>query len=89
MKERKQYGYKDCVWVLGWYVLQQVGECWVCVIFFAWLEIVSRFHKGVRVPLRRAWGEVPPRNLFLVIFCICFWVVFQHIVFINGFTITS
>jgi hypothetical protein len=43
---------------------KQVGECWLCVIFF-----------------------VPPPPKKMAFFYVCFWVVFQHMIFVNGLLI--
>jgi hypothetical protein len=47
MQARKQYGYKDCVQVLGWYNKQ----CWVCVIFFACVCVWARQIRQLRLTI--------------------------------------
>jgi hypothetical protein len=68
---------------------QQVGECWVCVIFFARLDLVFVLHSGVLhggVGGGGFGGSAPEKKIFffLHLFLVA---VFRHMVFANGFLI--
>jgi hypothetical protein len=64
---------------------QQVGECWVCVIFFAKLDpsVCTLIWEGGLPPSEG--GGPPP--IFWHFFASIFLVVFRHMVFVDGFLI--
>jgi hypothetical protein len=73
---------------------QQVGECWVCVIFFARVVVFVLCQACIG-----GSGASAPENFFFLGKCVTFlphfsccldfcvhcWVVFRHMVFANGF----
>jgi hypothetical protein len=53
---------------------QQVGECWVCVIFFVRVVVSALYRVQRSREIVFASGNVSH-----------FWVVFWHMVFVDGF----
>jgi hypothetical protein len=56
---------------------QQVGECWVCVIFFANLIHVLYIDMGGGAPIRGFGGKEPPKKKkFFLVFFFCIFFAF-------------
>ena len=53
--------------------------------------VLHQAHRGVRgvgdIPPVWGFGDNASENLFFGVFCICYFAVFQHLVFANGFLI--